>query len=134
MSDRASWGTKDVPRWQRWLDKSQSGWVCLSGWIISSAIFIGAVALFGGPSQNDAAETLYETWALAHGKVACAYPPAGTLPSSHFLPYFQPKLGAPPLWPLLSGGLAALTRIGHTVPFPTQHALGPGCADGYAEM
>src|ERR1700722_2230685 len=54
---------KDGPAWQRWLDKPQSGLVCVSSWVFSSAVFIGIVALFGGPTQNDAVESLYGTWA-----------------------------------------------------------------------
>ena len=120
--------------WQRWLDKPQSGLVCLSGWILSSAVFIGMVALFGGPTQNDAVESLYGTWAIAHGKFTCSYPPAGTVPASHFFPYYQPHPGAPPLWPLISSGFAALTRIGHTATFPSQQGLGINCVNGYHEM
>jgi hypothetical protein len=125
---------QDAASWQRWLDKPQSGLVCLSGWIMSTAVFIGSVALFGGPIQYDAVETMYGTWAIAHGKLACAYPPAGTVPVSHFFPLYQPNPGAPPLWPLISGGFAALTRIGHTAPFPSPHALGANCVNGYERM
>lgn len=125
---------QDVPSWQRWLDKPQSGLVCLSGWIISTAIFIGTIALFGGPTQNDAAETLYGTWAISHGSLACAFPPAGSVPASRFFPFYQPQPGAPPLWPLISGGFAALTRIGHTALFPSQQALGANCVNGYYGM
>ena len=123
-----------APSWQRWLDKPQSDLVCLSSWIVSTAIFIGSIALFGGPTQNDAVETFYATWAIAHGKLACVYPPASAVPASHVFPYYQPHPGAPPLWPFISGALAAVTRIGHTVAFPSQQALGANCSHGYFAM
>lgn len=119
-----------APSWQRWLDRPQSGLICVSGWIISSAVFIGMVALFGGPTQGDASESLYATWAIAHGKLACAYAPVNSVPESKFLLFYQPHPAVPPLWPLISGAYAAITRIGHTVPFPSQHALGPNCVTG----
>jgi hypothetical protein len=112
----------------------QSGLVCVSSWVLSSAIFIGMVALFGGPTQNDAVESLYATWALAHGKVACAYPPVSPVPASKYFLFYQPHPAPPPLWPLISGGIAAVTRIGHTATFPSQNALGASCADGYYGM
>ena len=123
-----------MPSWQRWLAKPQSGLVCLASWILASAIFIGMVALFGGPTQNDAWESIYSTWAIAHGHFACAYPPAGPVPASKFFPFYQPHPGAPPLWPLVSGAYGAVTGIGHTVPFPSQHALGGDCVNGYYAM
>ena len=123
-----------MPPWQRWLANPQSGLVCLASWILASAIFIGMVALFGGPTQNDAWESIYATWAIAHGHVACAYPPAGPVPASKFFLFYQPHPGTPPLWPLVSGAYAAVTGIGHTVPFPSQHALGGDCVNGYYAM
>jgi Glycosyltransferase family 87 len=92
------------------------------------------VSLFGGPTQNDAVESLYATWALAHGKVACVYPPASPVPASRYFLFYQPHPAPPPLWPLISGGIAALTRIGHTAAFPSQYALGTSCVDGYSGM
>ena len=134
MTDEDLSAPPEVTSWQRVLDKPQSGLMCVSSWILSSAIFIGAVALFGGPSMADASESLYATWAIAHGKIACAYPPAGSVPESSFFPFYQHQPAGPPLWPLISGGYGAVTRIGHTVPFPSQHALGTNCADGYWAM
>ena len=101
--------------------------------MLASAIFIGLIALFGGPAQPDASESFYATWAIAHGSVACAYPPAGPHTAS-FFPFYVPGPGTPPLWPLISGGLGALTRVGHTVPFPSQQALGANCANAYDGM
>ena len=124
---------QDAPSWQRWLNKPQSGTMCLVAYLVATAIFIGLIALFGGPSQSDAAESLYGTWAIAHGSIACAYPPATTHAANFYL-FYQPAPGTPPFWPLFSGGLAALTNVGHTVPFPSQHAMGVHCANGYDAM
>jgi len=134
MEDQGFSEDEQVPSWQRWLDKPQSALVCASSWILATAIFIGAVALFGGPTQADASESFYATFAIAHGKLACAYPPAGSVPESSFLPYYQHHPAPPPLWPLISSGYSALTRIGHTVPFPSQHVLGADCGNGYFAM
>lgn len=134
MTDRhAEEGRRNAPAWQRRLDEPLSDLLCVSSWIFASAIFIGAVALFGGPSQGDAAESIYATWAIAHGDFACAYPPAVTH-ASHFFLFYVPGPSVPPVWPLVSGAAAAITRIGHSVPFPTQHALGPGCSSAYEQM
>jgi hypothetical protein len=125
---------KDDSTWRRWLDEPQSALVCFASWVLATAVYIGMVALFGGPTQNDAVESFYGTWAIEHGKLACAYPPAGTVPVTHFFPYYQPNPGAPPLWPLISGGIAHLTRIGHTAIFPSSHALGANCVNGFVGM
>ena len=45
--------TQEVPSWQRWLDKPQSALMCLASWILSSAIFVCMVALFGGPTHTN---------------------------------------------------------------------------------
>jgi hypothetical protein len=120
-------------RMWRDLSKPLSGAQCLASWLLATGIFFGLVALLGGPSPLDAVESLYPTWAIAHGSFACSYPPANSATNSFQLLY-QPFAATPPLWPLISGGLSALTGIGHAVPFPTQHALGAECANGYVKM
>jgi hypothetical protein len=122
-----------LARWWRDLAKPLSGAQCLAFWLLATGIFCGMVALFGGPTQLDAVESLYPTWAIAHGSLACSYPPTSSITNSFQLIY-QPAPAVPPLWPLISGGLSALSGIGHAVPFPTQHALGANCANGYAKM
>ncbi len=119
---------RDTPSWQRRLDAPQSGLVCLSAWILATSVFFGMVALFGGPTQNDTSESLYATWSIAHGSFACSYAPVSPHAAS-FLLYFQPHPQVPVLWPLISGGIAWLTRIGHTAPFPSQHTLGVNCVN-----
>ena len=133
MAEGGLLAERDAASWQRRLDGPQSGLVCVAGWLLATAIFCGMVALLGGPTQSDSSESLYATWSIAHGHLACAYPPASSVTSSFYL-FYQPIPPVPPLWPLLSGGLAWLTRIGHTVPFPSQHALGVNCAHAYGQV
>jgi hypothetical protein len=52
---------------------SLSGWSCTLGWCVATALFTVIVALFGGPSHTDVGESIYGTWAVAHGQFACAY-------------------------------------------------------------
>jgi hypothetical protein len=105
-----------------WLDQPLSGWWCVVGWLVATAVFIGLVQTLGGPAWTDDPQTIYATWAIAHGHLACAYPANNTsgLPS------------IAPLWLLLSGGVAALTGIGHGVTFP--NALGPHCSAAISTM
>jgi hypothetical protein len=97
----------------------------------ATAVFLGAMALLGGPTRNDATESLYSTWAISHGELACAYPPAHHL---NLLPLFQPVHSIAPLWPLVSGGVAALTRLGHVAAFPSHAAMGPHCSHAFDAM
>jgi hypothetical protein len=114
-----------------WLDGPLSTSSCVIGWIVAAAVFVGVAALLGGPAEGDAAESLYSTWAIAHGHIACAIPPITTY---HIPPIARPVAFAAPLWPLISGAFDALIRIGHNVPFPSQSALGPHCSTGLAAM
>jgi hypothetical protein len=97
---------------------------CVLGWLASIGLFVAMVGLLTGPALVDAQESVYSTWAIAHGEMACAYPSV-TQPG-------DPP--AAPLYPLVSGGVAAITRIGHGVPFPSTAVLGPGCRKGLAAM
>jgi hypothetical protein len=108
-----------------WLDRPLSGRACVLGWLFATAVFMALIAILGGPSEGDAAESLYSTWAIAHGHLACAYPPATTY---NFPGIARPGPFIAPLWPLLSGAFGAITRIGHNVPFPSTAALGPHCS------
>ena len=69
-------------------------------------------------------ETSYGTSAIAHGQVACAYPPVS-------LPDFPP---AAPLYLLLSGGIAAITRIGQPSAFPSAAVLEPNSHNAFPAM
>jgi hypothetical protein len=105
----------------RWLSRPLSFWWCAFGWLTATAVFVGLTQLLGGPAQGDADESLYSTWAIAHGHLSCSYP-------------VRVAVGLPlrePLYPLLSGAFAALARIGHSVPFPS---LGYNCASAVVAM
>jgi hypothetical protein len=123
--------TDTVSSWQAWLSQPLSTRWCAVGWFAAVALFMGFVRIFGGPSTNDANESFYSTWAIAHGRFSCAYFPPTKL---HFYPLFQPGPSIPPLWPLVSGGFSALLQIGHQVPFPSQGALGPHCSQATYAM
>jgi hypothetical protein len=84
---------------------------------VATGIYIGLIQLLGGPSGGDAFESIYSTWAVAHGYISCIYPPH---------PPTTPTFVAP-MYPLVSGAVAAIFRIGHSVPFPSKAALGPNC-------
>lgn len=81
--------------------------------------------------EGDAAVSVFSTWAIAHGHLACAY----QLGSGKGLPSLvQPYTLIPPLYPLFTGVLAALFRIGHSVPYPTPAQLGPHCSTAVHAM
>ncbi len=113
-----------VPRWKSWMDEPLSGWWCALGWVLASVVFLGIVRLLKGPSTGDALESVFSTWAMAHGHFSCAYVPGNT----DGFPFKAP------FYPLLSGTLAAITRIGSSVPFPSQAHLGPHCSTAVSSM
>ncbi len=111
-----------------WLDRPLSPLEAFAGWLIALGAFVGVVALFGGVTEGDAAVGIYSTWAIAHGHLACAYPPARYF---HVPPIARPYTSITPFYPVFSGLLAALFRIGHQVPFPTTAQLGYHCTNAY---
>ena len=113
-----------LPRLTDELNRPVSTLFCVAGWLASSGLFVALVGIFRGPSNVDIDESIYSTWAIAHGHIACAYPAVG-IPSS-------PPIA--PLYPLLSGGIAAAVRIGHSSPFPSTAALGPDCHNYFKAM
>lgn len=96
-----------------WLDRRISPLSNLVGWIVATIAFVGLISYLGGPSQADTYQSVFSTWSIEHGQFACAFP-------SGF------KVTAP-LYPLLSGGIAALGRVGHAVSFPFADVRGPEC-------
>jgi hypothetical protein len=104
---------------------------CAISWIGASALFYGLVGLLGGPVEGDASETVYSTWSIGHGDLACAYPHLGVY---HLDNLADPFALAAPLYPIVSAVGAALLRIGHIVAFPSQSQLGPSCSDAIVKM
>jgi hypothetical protein len=97
-----------------WLDRPISGLSCVLGWCVATCVFVGLITALGGVGLNDAYESVFTTWAISHGQLRCAYP-AG----------YESTIA--PLYPLVSGAIAAVGRIGHSVPFPPRSAMGPRC-------
>jgi hypothetical protein len=106
------------------LDRPLSLWWCALGWLVAAGLFVGLMQLLGGLSRGDNPESVYATWAIAHGDLSCSYPVSSV--QGHPL--------IAPLYPLLSGALAWVARIGHGVAFPTPAALGPHCAAAVAAI
>jgi hypothetical protein len=110
--------------WSSALNRRLSDGWCFVGWLAASIIFIGGTQLIGGPTSGDAADSLNTTWAISHGALSCAYAPR----NQFGLPFTGP------LYPWISGGLAALVRIGHRAPFPTSADFGAHCATAVSSM
>lgn len=105
------------PGWRRWLDTELSSRSCVAGWIAATVLFVVLTTLSGGPGKIDAQESVYSTWAIAHGEFQCAFP-TNTVPGAPLIA---------PVYPVVSGAVAAVTGIGHGVAFPSHAALGPNC-------
>lgn len=92
--------------------------------LIAATVFLLVFINQGGAAPGDATESIFGTWAIEHGNWACLYAPAAS---------YKPALESgpialnPPVYPILSGALAALEGIGHQVPFPTTASLGTNC-------
>jgi len=104
------------------LDQPLPEWACVLGWCAATGVFVLIVLVLGGPSTVDSVESMYSTWAVAHGHLACAFPATTTYA------YTAPG------YPLVSGAIAALTRLGSSIPFPSTAALGPHCATALPAM
>jgi len=105
-------------------DRPISNFWCVISWLGATAVFFGFSVLLGGPSEGDVAESVYGTWSVAHGNLGCVYPVATV---NHLNDLANPFALAAPLYPLVSGFAATLTRIGHAVAFPSARQLGPQC-------
>lgn len=119
------------PRLRARLNRPVRPLTIVMGWVGSTILFLLVATALGGPTEGDSSEVVYGTWAVQHGHLDCVYPVVG----SH-VPFglADPFALAPPLYPLLSGVVAALLRIGHAAPFPSAHALGLSCNRGFSEM
>ncbi len=87
------------------------------------ALFPLASYLLGRPYAGDSFETLPTSWALAHGRWACAYPSSMWV-SAH--KGISAGLAAP-LFSLISAGIFFAMRIASLHPFPTTASMGPHC-------
>ena len=117
-------GDRWLPSLTDALNRPQPAWLCVLGWCAATGIFLALVAAFAGPSRIDIGESEYSTWAIAHGQIACAYPSVSL--------FEAPPVA--PVYPLLSGGIAAITRLGHSAPFPSAATLGPECDKAFSAM
>lgn len=118
-------GIKDL------LDRPLSGPWCVMSWLASTGLFILVVQIFGGVISGDSAESVYSTWSIAHLNLACAYPPAAHV---HFPNAATPYASVAPLYPIISGVASAILRIGHSVAFPSNAALGLHCSNAYGAI
>jgi hypothetical protein len=117
-------GSTLLLRASTWLDRPLASRWCAVGWLVATGVFAFVVALAGGPGSGDSQESVFATWALAHGHPGCVYPPAD-------VPGF-PTIA--PLYVLYAAGMAAVLRIGHGVAFPTTAQFGAHCATATAAM
>lgn len=107
-------------RLRSWLVSPLSVWWCATSWVASTAIFVGIVELLGGPAPIDSQESIFSTWAIQHGQWACSFP---------LRPVGQPLTA--PVYPLLSGAVAAVARVGGSTAFPVLPVKGHQCAAPY---
>ena len=105
-------------RLAKWLMRPLSVQWCLVGWLCVVALMIVIATLWGGPTSADATAPDNTTWLIAHGNFACAYPPAASV-------VYQTTA---PLYPLISGALAAVAHLGHSLTFPSSAQLGTTCS------
>ena len=108
----------------KWLTRPLALRWCLVGWLCVVALMIVIATLWGGPTSADATPPDNTTWLIAHGDFGCAYPPAASV-------VYQTTA---PLYPLISGALAAVERIGHGSTFPTSTQLGTSCSTATAAL
>ncbi len=111
--------------WRVVLDRPLSNVTCAVGWIVATIVFILLTRSVGGVTTSDSFVSVNSTLAIAHGHLSCSYPPQSTVGNNPL---------APPLYPLISGGLAAIFRVGHSVPFPSAAQLGPHCSNAFTAI
>lgn len=111
-------------RLDAWLRHPLSNWTCVIGWIVLVAAMIAIASAWGGPTSADANAPDFTTWLIAHGNFGCAYPPASSV-------VYQTTA---PLYPLVSGVIAAIAQIGHGQTFPSSAQLGPHCSTTVAPI
>ena len=114
-----------------WLERPLPTISSVTGWVVATVVFLGVTAWIGGPVEGDAALSVFSTWAIAHGHIACAYSSVGmnSLPT-----LVRPVSFIPPLYPLLSAGVLLVVHSTYNVPFPTAAQLGNHCMTSTAAM
>jgi hypothetical protein len=106
------------------LGRPITGLQAILGWMLATAVFFITTDFLGGPVESDSAQSIYSTWSIEHGNLACAFPPHAA--HFNFQTIADPYAFIAPIWPIVSGFLAFVFRIGYTVPFP---ALRPNCSN-----
>jgi uncharacterized membrane protein len=114
------------------LDRPISGIWCVLGWLAATLLFVGLITAVGGASEDDGYQSAYSVWAISHGQIACAFLTGPAANGSGAAP--APEAYPPPIYPLVAGGLAALTQVGHSFPFPSRTALGKDCLTALPAM
>jgi hypothetical protein len=98
-----------------WLDRPVSPWVCVTAWVVATALFFGVLAALGGIAIGDMVSTESGALTVAHGEPHCAFPADAHVEA--------------PLYPLLAAGVLAVVRPGRSVPFPDGRAMAGNCDD-----
>ena len=114
----------DTLRKESWLTTPLTGWQCVLGWFVATGVFVAVVLIAGGPAVGDAYESIYATWGIQHLQLVCMYPPHPISITTY----------AAPGYPIISGIIDALLRVGHGAPYPTGTALGHGCSKAVVAM
>jgi len=114
-----------------WLNRPLSTPGSFIGWCCALMVFIGFTSLLGGPTEFDAALSVYSTWAIASGHLACSY--------VHIARFHVPPIGDPftliaPLYPLVSAFVLDVTRLVSFSRFPASAQLGPHCSTAITAM
>ncbi len=113
------------------LNRPLSTFGCVLGWVIASVVFLGVTAWIGGPVPGDAALSVFTTWAIAHGHIACSYP---TLDGAVFPPDPTQCIPPPALPTSFSGYFSINSRSTYNVPFPSSAHLGNHCLTASGAM
>ncbi len=99
-------------------------------WVMATVVFVSLV-LWSGIPADDSSFSTYSTWAIAHGRFACAYSPKNV----SGMPYGTwPLTYITPTYPLISGALAFVLHLGSSVAFPSSAMMGPHCESAVRVM
>jgi hypothetical protein len=129
-SEVIKWHRREIT-WRQLWNLSLSRWQAVLGWIGASFAFLLVAEFLGGTSYPDLYESIYATQGIAHGHFGCLFPATNLhLPTS-----ISPDSSViSPLYPLVSGGLSAVLRIGHSVSFPAAAGMATHCARALVAM